>query len=91
MTKHEIQDQIDALRVDAGEHGDDDLVASCQLASGYEVYDSDTGNLIEPAELPSKRGERGNAIVRYVGAICLSLNEGVEGHIRIAGRRIYAA
>jgi hypothetical protein len=84
-----ISGRIEELLDEAVAAGDDDQASQCRLAADYELYDSDTAGTIDPEDMFP--GEQ-YPMPKYVAAICLSLNQGTdEGHVRIAGRRVYAA
>jgi hypothetical protein len=83
-----ISDRINALKIEAGEHGDTAQVAMCVRAAGHELYASSGSGELSPEELfPSSA----NPIVPYVAAICESLDvDQLEGHIRTSsGRQVY--
>jgi hypothetical protein len=84
-----ISARIDSLLDEAVAAGDADMASQCRLAADHELYDSDTAEEIVPEDMfPREK----YPMVRYVAAICTSLNEGTdEGHVRINGLRVYAA
>jgi hypothetical protein len=87
MTLTETTEMIQALRTDAGTHGDSDLVEMCDrvLVESVELLDSDTNEQLTAEDL-------GIDATRYVNACCESLDCGqAEGHVRVNGRRVYAA
>jgi hypothetical protein len=91
-TELEISARISQLKSEAAQAGDLDMVAACNLASGHELYDSETAEMIDPDELFPRSP---TPIADYVEAIQLSLNEGTdEGHVHLrnaGGRKVYAA
>jgi hypothetical protein len=85
-----ISDRIEALCEEAVAAGDDDMASMCRLVAEHELYDSDTGALIEPEDMFSR--DASGPMVAYVRAMVASMNEGAdEGHVWIVGRKVYAA
>jgi hypothetical protein len=88
MTKA-ISNRITELRDEAVVADDDDQASQCRLAADYELHDSDTAEVIEPEDMFPREQY---PMSKYVAVICSSLNAGTDNvHVRIAGRRVYAA
>lgn len=61
------------------------MVGMCDRAEFLALHDSETTEVLEPEGL-------GCTLVEYVVYICASLDcRQPEGHIRVSGRRVYAA
>lgn len=87
MTLTETTEMIQALRTEAGSAGDEVMVEMCDrvLEADVELRDSDTTAQLTASDL-------GVDATRYVEACIESLDGGQpEGHLRVAGRRVYAA
>ena len=79
-----ITEKIQALKAEAGQHGDTDMVAMCERAEDLELRDSDTSETVDADDL-------GCTTVEYVETICDSLDsDQPDGHVRLNGRRVYA-
>ena len=63
-----IADRIEALRTEAAAHGDTGMVEMCDRAADYQLRGYDTAEPVSPEEL-------GVDVVRYVEAICESLDD----------------
>ena len=87
MTLTETTEMIQTLRTEAASAGDESMVEMCDrvLGASVELLDSDTGEQLTAEELEIDA-------TRYVEACCESLDAGQpEGHVRVNGRRVYAA
>lgn len=87
MALTETTEMIETLRTEATSAGDSTMVEMCDrvLDESVELLDSETGEELTAEDL-------GIDATRYVNACCESLDCGqAEGHVRVNGRRVYAA
>jgi hypothetical protein len=87
MTLTETTEMIQTLRTEAASAGDESMVEMCDrvLDASIKLHDSDTADRLTAEDLEIDA-------TRYVEACCESLDCGqAEGHVRVNGRRVYAA
>jgi hypothetical protein len=88
-TSSEIQDRIQTLLDEAINRHDDAQKLLCERATGYELCDSNTTEIVRPEELFP---DLDYPMIAYVNAICESLDsEQEEGHVKVGHRQVYAA
>lgn len=82
-----ISARIEDLATEAAAAGDLEMVALCERAEGRALWDSDSIELVTPEDLFGDE----LPMPAYVRAICESLNHDArDGHVRVAGRSVYA-